>query len=135
MKYALTATLLIAAALVGCRSVTPPSRGRADVTDHRRVFFETAHQDQLQNSTALDAERISRDQFGLLTVTIPIRSTVRRSLYLEYNYEFFDASGKSVEGPLGWRRLSLDGGTPTTIQFTSTSEVAEDYRVSIRFQK
>lgn len=135
MKKAIILSVVALIGLAGCRSVTPPSRGRADVTDHTRVFFETAHQEQLRNSTAILEERIGRDQFNLLTVTVPIRSTVSRPLYLEYSYEFFDRNGRSVEGPLGPRRLTLDGGSPGTIQFTSTSEVAEDYRVTIRFQK
>ncbi|HEY0008460.1 MAG TPA: DUF1425 domain-containing protein, partial [Tepidisphaeraceae bacterium] len=132
MTKTLILSLLTFACLVGCKSITPASRGREDITDHRGVFFDRTHREQLRSSTAVLQDRVTRDQFGLLSVTIPIRSTVDRSLYLEYSYEFFDSTGKSVEGPLGPRRFTLDPGSPGTIQFSSTSNAASDYRVTVR---
>jgi uncharacterized protein YcfL len=119
----------------GCARVEPPSRGRADVTDHRRIFFSQADKEYLRESTAILEENLSRDQAGLLNVTIPIRSAVPRSLYLEYNYEFYDHTGRAIESPKSWQPVVLEAGSPNTIQFTSVSPQAADYRVNIRLQR
>jgi len=122
--------------LAGCESkVFPPSRGRADVTDHRRVFFSQMDKQYLRESTAILEENISRDQAGLLSVTIPIRSAAPRSLYLEYNYEFYDQTGRAIESPKSWQPVVLEAGSPNTIQFTSVTPQAADYRLNIRLQR
>jgi len=122
--------------LAGCQpGVNPPSRGRADVTDHKKIFFSQTYEQQLRESTAILGDKVDRDQFGLLTVVIPIRSAVSRSLYLEYQYEFYDEGDRRVEGPVGWLPIVLEAGSPGTIQFTSTNPQAADYRVTIRFQR
>jgi len=133
----LIAAMLSLVFVTACEpKVEPPSRGRADVTDHSRIFFSQQDKAQyLRESTAINEEVISRDQFGLLSVTIPIRSAVNKSLYLEYNYEFFDASGRSIESPKSWQPVVLEAGSPNTIQFTSVTRDAADYRVNIRLQR
>jgi hypothetical protein len=73
--------------VAGCKGVNPPSRGRADVTEHNKVFFSQEQKERLRESTAILGDRVDRDQFGLLTVVVPIRSAVSRTLYLEYQYE------------------------------------------------
>ncbi|GIW76766.1 MAG: hypothetical protein KatS3mg104_1829 [Phycisphaerae bacterium] len=121
--------------VVGCKSVNPPSRGRADITEHNKIFFSQEQRERLRESTAILGDRVDRDQFGLLTVVIPIRSAVPRTLYLEYQYAFFDSSGRQVEGPVGWLPITLEAGSPGTIQFTSTNPQAADYRCTIRFAR
>jgi hypothetical protein len=121
--------------LAGCKGVNPPSRGRADITEHNKIFFSQEQKERLRESTAILGDRVDRDQYGLLTVVIPIRSAVPRTLYLEYQYELLDASGRRVEGPVGWLPITLEAGSPATIQFTSTSMKAEDYRCTIRFAR
>ncbi len=134
-KIALT-TLVAAALVAGCKNeVKPPSRGRGDITDHRRIFFSQTYDQQLNDSTAILDEKISRSSTGQLTVVIPIRSAINRTQYLEYQYEFYDGMGKKVEGPMGWTAITLEAGSPGTIQFTSVSQVAEDYRVTIRYAR
>jgi uncharacterized protein YcfL len=119
-------------AAAGCKSVEPPARGRADVTDHRRVFFSKQEGEKLREQTAILSENISRDQFGLVTAVVPIRSATNKTLYLEYQYEFLDNSGRRIEGPFGWTPVTLEAGSPATIQFTSISPQADDYRLTIR---
>ncbi len=126
------ATLLLVTA---CTDVKPPSRGRADVTDHRRVFFSQADLPELSDSSAILSDNVTRDRYGQLSVTVPIRSTSTKPLDIEYQYEFFDGQNKRIEGPLGWTRLTLEPGAPATIQFVSTVQNADDYRVTIRKQR
>jgi uncharacterized protein YcfL len=118
-----------------CNSVKAPSRGRADITDHKRVFFSQKDSPELQNQTAILEESFSRDTFGLLSVTVPIRSTSSKPLDIEYQYEFLDGQGRSIEGPMGWSPLTLEPGAPRNLQFTSTNRLADDYRVTIRKQR
>lgn len=136
-RTTLTKTLLLLSVVlfVAACGVKPPSRGREDVTDHKRVFFSQADNPELEDITAILSENITRDNFGQLRVTIPIRSTASKPLDLEYQYEFFDGSNQRIEGPLGWTRLTLDPGTPGTIVFVSTVQNAQDYRVTIRKQR
>lgn len=129
------ASLATLALLSGCTDVKKPSRGRADVTDHRRVFFSQADVRELEDLTAILSDINTRDQYGHLSVTVPIRSTSSKPLDLEYQYEFFDGHGRRIEGPMGWTRLTLEPGAPGTIQFTSTVQNAYDYRVTIRKQR
>ncbi len=128
-------SLLGLSLVVGCKGVNPPSRGRADVTEHTKVFFSQQQGEKLRESTAILGDRVDRDQYGLLTVVIPIRSAVSRTLYLEYQYELLDANGRRVEGPIGWLPVTLEAGSPQTIQFTSTNPQAADYRCTIRFAR
>lgn len=132
------ATALTIASLTfftGCKGVEPPARGRADVTEHTKVFFSTEQGQRLRESTAILGDRLDLDQFGLLTVVVPIRSAVDRTLYLEYQYELYDAGGRRVEGPIGWIPLTLEAGSPGTMQFTATNPQAVDYRVTVRFAR
>jgi uncharacterized protein YcfL len=132
MKKLIPVFALVLAAAAGCKSIDPPARGRADVTDHRRVFFSKQEGEKLREQTAILSENISRDQFGLVTAIVPIRSATSKTLYLEYQYEFFDSNGRRVEGPFSWIPVTLEAGSPATIQFTSTSTQADDYRLTIR---
>ncbi|MBC7785679.1 MAG: DUF1425 domain-containing protein [Burkholderiales bacterium] len=137
MKKLLTMlSILGLVALAGCkRGVEPPARGRQDITDHRRIFFSKTYEQQLRESTAILEEKITSSPSGQLTVIIPIRSAVSRTLYLEYQYEFYDAHDKRVEGPMGWTPITLEAGSPGTIQFTSMSQEARDYRLTLRFAR
>ena len=136
MKTILALSLASLALTAGCQNPGPsaPSRPRADITDHRGTFFGTTYDDQIRESTAVLQEVVGTDQFGLMTVTVPIRSTVNRTLSLEYTYEFYDAAGRKLEG-VTWLPIVLEAGAPGTIQFTSTQTQARDFRVTIRFQR
>ncbi len=135
-KYIVTGLLAAGLfALGGCKGVEPPARGRADVTEHTKVFFSKEQGERLRESTAILGDRIDVDQFGLLTVVVPIRSAVDRTLYLEYQYELYDAGHRRVEGPIGWIPLTLEAGSPGTMQFTATNPQAVDYRATVRFAR
>ncbi len=131
----LVSSIIGVSMLAGCQGVQPPARGRADITSHDKVFFSKEQGERLRKSTAILGDRVDRDQFGMLTVVVPIRSAVNDTLYLEYQYEFLDEVGRKVEGPIGWLPIVLEAGSPATLQFTSTSLKAENYRVTIRFQR
>ena len=136
MKRRILIPLFALIAAAGCKQgVEPPHCTRADPFDSGHVTVSGEHGDDLRRSTAFEQERIGRDQYGLLTVTIPIRSAVDHTLHLEYQYSFFDGSGRLVEGPMGWTPINLEAASPGTIQFTSTQPTATDFHVNIRYQR
>ncbi|MGN6505060.1 MAG: DUF1425 domain-containing protein [Tepidisphaeraceae bacterium] len=137
MKRFATLTLVVSLAIAGCQSagVDAPLRGRADVADGYGIFLSQTYDTQLRRNTAFGEEHVARDQYGLLSVSIPIRSAIDRTLYLEYQYSFFDEAGTQIEGPMGWLPVTLEAGSPGVIQFTSTSPKAAHYRVTVRFQR
>jgi len=123
-------------AIAGCKQgVESPHYTRADPYDSGHVTLSGEFGDDLRRSTAFEQERIGRDQYGMLTVTIPIRSAVDHTLHLEYQYSFFDATGRLVEGPMGWTQINLEAASPGTIQFSSTQASATDFHVTVRYQR
>ena len=136
MKRTLLIFVICLAAAAGCKqSVHAPHYTRADPFDSGHVTLSGRRGDDLREDTAFEQERIGRDQYGLLTVTIPVRSAVDHTLHLEYQYSFFDANGRLVEGPMGWTQINLEAASPGTIQFTSTQPQATDFHVNVRYQR
>lgn len=133
LALACVAGLLLVA---GCADKqVPTARGRGESADPYGVILSQQQSDQLRHDTAFGPESVTRDPYGLLHVTVPIRSAIEHTLYLEYQYSFFDGTGRQVEGPMGWTGVTLEAGSPNTIQFTSTSPQAANYRCVIRYQR
>jgi hypothetical protein len=135
MKKTLSLLSVLAIAAGCADKQVQTARGRADTGDHYGVILSQQQKDQLRHDTAFEPERVTRDQYGLLNVTVPLRSAIQHTLYLEYQYTFFDGSGRKIEGPLGWNLVTLEAGSPGTIQFTSTSPQAANYQLNIRYQR
>ena len=136
MKRSLLITFIALTFAVGCQQgVNPPHYTRADSFDAGHITLSGQKGDDLRRQTAFQQERIDRDQFGLLVVNIPLRSAVDHTLYLEYQYTFYDANGGVVEGPMGWTPVTLEAASPGTIQFHSTQPNAADFHVNIRYQR
>src|SRR4051812_45677996 len=114
MRTKLMLSTLAGLALVaGCQSKrVSAARGIGEAEDVYGLVLSQEQGEQLRHDTAISQERVSRDEFGLLHVTQPVRSAVQYTLYLEYQYSFFDGNGKQIEGPLGWTRITLEAGSP-----------------------
>ena len=124
------------ALVAGCADKqVPEARGRGDAEDHFGIVLSQEQGDQLRHDTAFGPERVTRDPYGLLHVTVPLRSAIQHTLYLEYRYSFFDGSGNLIEGPMGWTTVTLEAGSPGTIQFTSTASQATNFQLNVRYQR
>jgi hypothetical protein len=135
MTKTLILSLMTFACLVGCKSITPASRGREDITDHRGVFFDRTHREQLRSSTAVLQDRVTRDQFGLLSVTIPIAQPSIARFISNTATNFSTPPAKASKARSAHAASPSTPAAPGTIQFSSTSNAASDYRVTVRFQK
>ena len=99
-----TLTLLVPLLLLGCNTVRGPIEGRMDPYVPPQVSF--ANKD-LSKSTAVGAPQLQRDDAGnLLHVTLPIRSAINKTLYVDYKVSFYDAGG-GVEGGSVVGRLGI----------------------------
>ena len=86
----------------------------------------------IRDSTAIQPPTATRDaESNILFVSVPIRSTVRRDLYIDYKVSFFDRNGQLIS-ETGWFTRTLRGNEATDIQIRSTTPRAADFHVDIR---
>lgn len=124
--------LLIPLLLLGCNSVRPPIEGRMDPYVPPQVSF--ADKD-LAKSTAVGAPNLQRDDAGnLLHVTLPVRSAINKTLYVDYKVSFYDGGG-GVVSETGWMTKTLEANTPDTISVNSTNDRARDFRLALRWAR
>lgn len=127
LRVAIAGLLLLG----GCK-VRPPIQGRADPYPAAQIHFST---EQLRVSTAVGAPIVQRDEAGnLVHVTVPIRSAINKTLYVDYRVTFLDASGAPIS-QLGWFQKTLEANTPDSVSFNSLSPRAADFRVDFRFTR
>lgn len=126
-------TLLAAFAVGGCsNSVKPPIEGRADPFDAQQIHFAT---EDLRRSTAVGTPTASRDDAGnILYVTVPIRSAVNQTLYVDYRVSFFDKSGQLLN-QTGWLSKTLEANVPDRVQVNSLGPRAANFQVDFRYAR
>lgn len=132
MTKTIFCTLSILSAAAGCDRVNAPIEGRADPYASPQITFA---QPDLRRQTAVGTPSLQRDDAGnLLFVTLPIRSTTRQTLYIDYKATFYDAGG-GVLSETGWLTKTLEANTPDQITVNSTSPRAADFRVALRWAR
>ena len=95
----------------------------------------TFAQKELARETTVGAPSLQRDDAGnLLHVTLPIRSTTNKTLYVDYKVSFYDAGG-GVVNETGWMPKTLEANTPDTIYVNSTNDRARDFRLALRWAR
>jgi hypothetical protein len=119
-------------AFAGCNHVRPPIEGRADPYLPKQVHFDS---ERLRQDTAVGVPILARDQSGLLVVTVPIRSAIDKTLYVDYHVTFLDRGGVPLGGKLGPFTKTLDPNTPDSITVNSTSPQAADFQIDFRYAR
>lgn len=127
--------LLPALALLPLAGCAPRVRGPIEPRE------DTAPWPQIQLAGRTLARRIAvrepvveRDPAGILFVTVPVRSTTRRQMTIEYRSTFFDRN-QAVIFRSTWLPRTLTPYTQDTISANSTSNRAEDFQIDIRQAK
>ena len=123
---------LLGLVLLGCDYVRPPIQGRQDPYVPAQMHFDS---DTLRRNTAIGTPVITRDEAGLLFVTVPIRSAINKTLYVDYRVTFFDQSGQIVGQRLGPFTKTLEPNTPDQIVVNSTSPRAADFQIDFRYAR
>lgn len=123
---------LLGLLLLGCDYVRPPIQGRQDPYVPAQMHFDS---DTLRRNTAIGTPVVSRDPAGLLFVTVPIRSAINKTLYVDYRVTFLDQSGQIVGQRLGPFTKTLEPNTPDQIVVNSTSPRAADFQIDFRYAR
>ena len=128
----ITLITLLGLLLLGCDYVRPPIQGRQDPYVPAQMHFDS---DTLRRNTAIGTPVVTRDPAGLLFVTVPIRSAINKTLYVDYRVTFLDQSGQIVGQRLGPFTKTLEPNTPDQIVVNSTSERAADFQIDFRYAR
>src|SRR4051794_30584206 len=123
--------IVLMLSMLGCDWVRPPVEGRMDPYMPKQIHFAT---DELRRDTAVGVPELSRDQAGLLYVTVPVRSAVDQRLYVDYRVTFFDQNRQPLN-QTSWFTKTLEANTPDRITVNSTSPAAADFQVDFRYAK
>lgn len=121
----------LTAFLAGC-GVRPPIEGRADPYVPAQIHFDSR---ALKRDTAVGVPIARRDQAGLLVVTVPIRSAINKTLYVDYYVTFFDEHGTPVGPKMGPFTKTLQANTPDSITVTSLTPRAADFQIDFRYSR
>lgn len=129
MKSVLSVIFLVA--VIGCNSVRPPKVGRDDPYEAQQIHFAS---EELRRDTAVSKPVVSRDPAGLLVVSVPIRSAIDKTVYVDYRVTFFDQTGQEV-GQTTWSRATLESNVPQRITVNSTTARAADFQMDFRYSR
>ena len=129
MKYL---SILIPLFLIGCDNIVlPPVQGRNDPYEAKQVQFQS---EELRRDTAISQPTVTRDQAGLLYVTLPIRDATDVRLYVDYRVTWFSDTHEVINQTT-WFTKTLEARTPDQITVNSTSPKAADFQVDFRYAK
>ncbi len=131
MKLSIVMALL-ALALVGCTNKNPPIQPRQDPWGRSQIHMTS---EDLRRETYVDQPIVTRDDAGnLVHVTVPIRSAINKTLYVDYYVTFFDRNGQPISR-LGPFTKTLQANTPDSVTFNSVSARATDFQVDFRYAR
>jgi hypothetical protein len=128
--FTLTASPLVAG-LAGC-GVNPPIQPRMDPYSPSQIHIDS---EELREDTAVGAPNTSRDDSGILYVTIPIRSAIDKTLYVDCYVTWIDKNGQPIGDRMGPKTITLDPNTPSSVTFNSTTPRAADFQVDFRYAR
>ena len=130
MKSIQLTVLLLSIVALGCQeTVAPPIQARADPYGPQQHYVAS---EDLRRATAMGEPIVVRDEFGLLHVTVPIRSAVNNVLYIDYRVTFFDEQRQVIQRT-GFFAKTLTDNVADQITFNSTSPRAADFQVDFRW--
>lgn len=130
MKSTLIMTTLLAL-LAGCTGVRPPIEGRADPYPRQQMHFDS---ETLRKDTAIGTPMLTHNESGLLVATVPIRSAINKTLYIDYRVTYFDRNGVVLNrfGPFS---KTLLPNVPDQIQLAATSMDAADFQIDFYYSR
>lgn len=114
------------------QGVNAPIQARQDPYPEDQLMIA---QEDLRRKTAFDRPILTRDaQSGILYVTVPVRNTSDKQLFVDYRFTFLDANGQETF-KTGWINKVLAPNVPDRITANSTSARAIDFRMDLRWAR
>ncbi len=125
--------LPLIAALAGCSTnVNAPIQPRMDPYLPSQIHMDS---EELRGDTAVGTPNLHRDDSGILFVTVPIRSAIDKTLYVDAYVTWLDRNGQPIGDRMGPRTLVLDPNTPSSVTFNSTTPRAADFQIDFRYAR
>lgn len=120
------------ATLTACqpKEVPPPAVAADAVTMYPRVTATGG----LNAVLRVREGGVSRTADPVLSLSIPVRNTAERTMFVQYRYFFFDADGQPLDANPSWTRARLAPGAEVYMQGAAVSQDATDFRLEIRPQ-
>jgi hypothetical protein len=123
---------LLSMALVVAGCIHAPIRPQADPHLPSQIHVDSH---ELRRNTAVGTPITALNESGLLVVTVPIRSVVHETLYVDSRVTFFDRNGTVIGQPFKLQTKTLLPQTPDQIQFASPSRDAADFQLDLWFAR
>ena len=134
-KLALITVLISSVLVVGCKNVPPVTSGTGtsiivpgdDFSKHLEI-----HNPELAKQLQI-TEVKSRTTNDLLEVNLELTSRYKKSLQLQYHFNWFDADGFVIESrKTPWKPLELHGFQSTTLRGVAPSTAVASFSVYVR---
>ncbi len=129
-------TVLSLLIFIGCANKTPPitsGTGTSAITQGDD-FSKHLKVDNSKLAAKLNIADIkSRKTNGLLEVNLQLASTFKKSLKLQYHFNWFDAQGFVIESrKTPWKPVELHGFQSTTLRGLAPNEQVASFNVYVR---
>src|SRR5688572_5577590 len=99
-KALLCCCLALVGVSSGCKSHSAPIDPRQDAFLPRQIQLAD---DNLRRVTRFGEPQVTRDDAGLLYVTVPVRAVIDETIYIQYRATFLDENGQPLPGsPTSW---------------------------------
>lgn len=121
---------------IGCTNTTPPITsgiGTSNMTlrDDFSKNLQVDNPDLAKKLAVFDVK--SRQTNGLLEINLGLKSSYKKSLKLQYHFNWFDAQGFVVESrKTPWKPLELHGFQTTTLRGLAPNEQVVSFTVYVR---
>ena len=134
-KLTLVTVLISSILVVGCKNVPPVTSGTGtniivpgdDFSKHLEV-----HNPKLAKKLQI-TEVKSRTTNDLLEVNLELTSSYKKSLQLQYHFNWFDSDGFVIEArKTAWKPLELHGFQSTTLRGLAPSIKVSSFSVYVR---
>jgi hypothetical protein len=116
---------------LSCTTVKAPIEARWDPHESKQIMIADP---KLSKQTAVGAPEVTRDQAGIMYVTVPIRAATDRQLYVDYRVTFLDQSGQLLSQS-SWMSKTLAPNVPDRVQANSMTPRAANFQMDFRWSK
>ena len=117
---------------ISCDSVKAPHGGGAD-TIGPGTYPQIVVLDKLWDYLGFDRPIVTASTDSApMKVTVPVRLIADAATNIQYQFSFFDAQGRPLNPPSGWRFLTVEGRTQRHLEGSALSTTAADWRLEVR---
>jgi uncharacterized protein YcfL len=123
----------LATAAGGCHQSDAPIYARGEQYDRPWLMMGSP---DLRNSTVVGQPQRYYDESNLLHVTVPVRNTTDKQLYVDYRFTFYDRNGATLNEINGTHTIPPHGAVDFTGNSTSPrAEGDRAFRLELRYPR